>query len=174
LYRGIEMLKAKGDQIQWGGPQLYADGRFATADGKAHFSTVVPRTVHAELAEHAEKNGSAVSASSALNVFRVSTRRGKQFNSMIQRDVDPLTGAHRDDIFINADDLRRLQLSEGAAVRLRSDTGTYTGRLKAMPMRPGNLEVHWPEGNTLLSGSAIDPDSMEPDYNASVTVERLT
>ena len=174
LYRGIEMLKAKGDQIQWGGPQLYADGRFATADGKAHFSTVVPRTVHAELAEHAEKNGSAVSASSALNVFRVSTRRGKQFNSMIQRDVDPLTGAHRDDIFINPDDLRRLQLSEGAAVRLRSDTGTYTGRLKAMPMRPGNLEVHWPEGNTLLSGSAIDPDSMEPDYNASVTVERLT
>ena len=42
-----------------------------------------------------------------------------------------------------------------------------------MPISPGNLEVHWPEGNTLLSASAIDPDSMEPDYNAAVTLEPL-
>src|SRR5262249_17319157 len=35
LYRGIETLHAKGDQIQWGGPTLYADGTFATPDGKA-------------------------------------------------------------------------------------------------------------------------------------------
>jgi len=93
---------------------------------------------------------------------------------MIQRGVDPLTGARRDDIFINPDDLLRLRLSEGDVVLLRSDSGTYKGRLKAMPMRPGNLEVHWPEGNTLLSASAIDLDSMEPDYNATVTLERLT
>ena len=44
LYRGIETLKAKGDQVQWGGRTLYADGRFATPDGKAHFSPVGPRT----------------------------------------------------------------------------------------------------------------------------------
>src|SRR5262249_1682224 len=25
LYRGIETLKTKGDQVQWGGPRLYAD-----------------------------------------------------------------------------------------------------------------------------------------------------
>ncbi len=92
---------------------------------------------------------------------------------MIQRDVDPLTGAHRDEIFINPDDLRRLHLSEGTSVLLRSATGTFRGRLRAMPMRPGNLEVHWPEGNSLLSASAIDPDSMEPDYNATVELERL-
>jgi hypothetical protein len=30
---------------------------------------------------------------------------------------------------------------------------------------------HWPEGTTtLLSASALDPDSMEPDYNAAVTL----
>jgi hypothetical protein len=34
------------------------------------------------------------------------------------------------------------------------------------------LEVHWPEGSTLLS-SVIDPDSMEPEYNAVVTLEQL-
>ena len=48
-----------------------------------------------------------------------------------------------------------------------------SSRLKAMPISPGNLEVHWPEGNTLLSASAIDSDSMEPDYNAVVTLEPI-
>src|SRR6202163_2705015 len=41
LYKGIETLKAKGDQLQWGGRTLYADGRFATLDGRAQFSPVV-------------------------------------------------------------------------------------------------------------------------------------
>ena len=92
---------------------------------------------------------------------------------MIQREVDPLTGAGRDDVFISAEDLSRLRLEPGASVELRSSSGSFRGRLKSAPMRPGNLEVHWPEGNTLLSASAIDPDSMEPDYNAVVTLERV-
>ena len=41
LYAGIERLSIKGDQMQWGGMNLYADGRFATPDGKAHFAPVV-------------------------------------------------------------------------------------------------------------------------------------
>jgi predicted molibdopterin-dependent oxidoreductase YjgC len=172
LYKGIEKLDAKGDQIQWGGPTLYANGRFATPDGKAHF-TVPPRFT-AEDAEDAEKKGFAVSANSAFNVFRVSTRRGKQFNSMIQRDVDPLTGAGRDDVLISEEDIGRLRLREGAEVELRSASGAFRGRLKAAPILPGNLEVHWPEGTTLLSPSRIDPDSMEPDYNAVVTLESVS
>src|SRR5690606_14273462 len=40
LYAGIETLGRQGDQVQWGGPRLYADGKFATADGKAHFAPV--------------------------------------------------------------------------------------------------------------------------------------
>ena len=48
----------------------------------------------------------------------------------------------------------------------------FEGRLRCAPIGPGNLEVYRPEGNILLSGSAIDPDSMEPDYNAVVTLER--
>jgi molybdopterin-dependent oxidoreductase alpha subunit len=162
LYKGIETLGRKGDQVQWGGRTLYADGRFATPDGKAHFAALRAGAEGAEAAERAE------------NTFRVSTRRGKQFNSMIQRDVDPLTGAGRDEIFISAEDLRRLNIAEGAAVELRSPHGTFAGRLRAAPMRPGNLEVHWPEGNTLLSAAAIDPDSMEPDYNATVTLISVT
>ena len=37
------------------------------------------------------------------------------------------------------------------AVRLRSDHGVMVGRLKEAAIVPGNLEVHWPEGNVLLS-----------------------
>jgi molybdopterin-dependent oxidoreductase alpha subunit len=177
LYAGIEALKQKGDQVQWGGRTLYADGRFATPDGRAHFAAVSPRRpaengFTAENAKNAETIGSATSANSAVT-FRVSTRRGKQFNSMVQRDVDPLTGAHREDVFISADDAERLRLKEGAAVRLQSAYGRFDGRLRIAAIRSGNLEVHWPEGNGLLSGSAIDPESMEPDYNAAVTIEPL-
>ena len=173
LYAGIEALRAKGDQIQWGGRTLYADGRFATADGKAHFSPVSSRAFTAEHAEIAENN--ALSARSAFPTvgFRVSTRRGKQFNSMIHREVDPLTGARRDDVLVSAEDLRELGLVDGAPVVLTSASGSFRGRLKSAPIKPGNLEVHWPEANTLLSASAIDPDSMEPDYNATVRLEAL-
>src|SRR3954447_7197449 len=173
LYRGIETLRAKGDQIQWGGRTLYDNGRFATADGKAHFAHLASRQLNAELAELADENGSAGSADSALNaVFRVSTRRGKQFNSMIQRGIDPLTGAGRNDILVSAEDLAALDLEEGVRVVLTSPSGSFRGRLKTAPITPGNLEVHWPEGNTLLSAAAIDPESMEPDYNARVTITR--
>ena len=137
-------------------PLTNAKVRFATPDGKAHFSVTSARHGPAR-AGH----------------FQVSTRRGKQFNSMVQRDVDPLTGARRHDVLISAEDLARLHLPDGAAVRLTSDSGSFTGTLKSAPMAPGNLEVHWPEGTALLSGSAIDPESMEPDYNAVVTIETL-
>jgi molybdopterin-dependent oxidoreductase alpha subunit len=155
LYAGIERLDAQGDQVQWGGPTLFADGRFATADGKARFSAVT-------LTRPARAEGQ----------LTVSTRRGKQFNSMVQRDVDPLTGARRDDILISGDDLKRLGLTEGSRVTLRSDRGTFTGRVKRARIKPGNLEVHWPEGNVLLAGDRLDPESLAPDYNAVVTVER--
>jgi molybdopterin-dependent oxidoreductase alpha subunit len=155
LYAGIARLGRKGDQVQWGGRVLYADGRFATSDGKAHFALVAPR-----------------SGRRPEGHFFVSTRRGKQFNSMVQQAVDPLTGAARDAVFMSAEDAKGLGLADGASVRLRSGHGSYDGRVFIAPMRPGNLEVHWPEGNVLL-GDGIDLDSMEPDYNAVVEVTRL-
>jgi molybdopterin-dependent oxidoreductase alpha subunit len=154
LYAGIERLTNKSDETQWGGRTLYADGVFATPDGKAHFAPV-----------------SLPSSAGADGAFVVSTRRGKQFNSMIQRDVDPLTGSSRDAVLISGEDLARLKASDGARVTLRSVNGSFKGRLVEAPIKPGNLEVHWPEGNVLVSGDRVDPESMEPDYNAVVTVE---
>ena len=80
--------RARATRCSGAGRRLYADGRFATADGKAHFAPVTLTSPPRPAAG-----------------FTVSTRRGKQFNSMVQRDVDPLTGAARDDILISADDL---------------------------------------------------------------------
>lgn len=154
LYAGIEMLARKGDQVQWGGRTLYADGRFATPDGRARFAPVRPR-----------------GRTTPAGAFFVSTRRGKQFNSMVQRDVDPLTGASRDEILMSREDAGTLGLAEGATVRLISASGAFRGRIRIAPMRSGNLEVHWPEGMPLLSGAVLDPASLEPDYNAVVTVE---
>ena len=164
LYAGIESLRCRGDQVQWGGQTLYADGSFATADGKAHFAPVdAARPAESAVVE-------ADHAADPTRTFRVSTRRGKQFNSMVQREVDPLNGAHRDDILISSEDLDRLRLREGDRVTLRARAGSFTGRLRAAPVRPGNLEVHWPEGNVLLT-RAVDCASMEPDYNAVVTLD---
>ncbi len=159
LYQGIEALAAKGDEVQWGGRTLYADGRFATPDGKAHFARIVP-------------GRGARTSVQAPGSFVVSTRRGKQFNSMVQRDVDPLTGAARDAVLISAADLQPLGLRPGDRVRLTSAHGVFEGRLMQAPMAKGNLEVHWPEGNALLSAAALDPESHEPDYNALVTIEK--
>jgi molybdopterin-dependent oxidoreductase alpha subunit len=161
LYAGIERLAAKGDQLQWGGPTLFADGRFATPDGRAHFSPVMPLG--------RDRKGGSDGARTPQR-FRVSTRRGKQFNSMVQREVDPLTGAARDAVLMSEADARQLGLRNGDAVRLVSPHGEMTARVHLAAMHPGNLEVHWPEGLPLLSGTLRDPASHEPDYNAEVVV----
>jgi molybdopterin-dependent oxidoreductase alpha subunit len=154
LYAGIGGLAVQGHEVQWGGRRLYADGRFATADGRARFARVALR-----------------SRTLPADSFFVSTRRGKQFNSMVQRDVDPLTGADRGEILISEADLARLGRAAGDRVRLRSASGVFHGRLRPAPIRDGNLEVHWPEGNALLAGAPHDPESLEPDYNTVVTIE---
>ena len=156
LYAGIERLQQEGDSIQWGGESLFADGRFATVDGLARFS--VPRTVTREKPPRS---------------FYVSTRRGKQFNSMVQREKDPLTNALRRDVLMSAEDAAAHGLQEGDRVRLTSQSGSYEGRVKVDAIKSGNLQVHWPEGNGLLSVDEIDPDSREPDYNAVVRLERI-
>jgi predicted molibdopterin-dependent oxidoreductase YjgC len=92
---------------------------------------------------------------------------------MVQRDIDPLTGAARRDILMSPEDAVRLGVHEGQSVRLTSASGTYTGVARIDKIKPGNLEVHWPEASCLLSREEMDHDSHEPDYNTVVTVETI-
>jgi predicted molibdopterin-dependent oxidoreductase YjgC len=152
-YAGVEGLRAKGDQVQWGGERLCEGGRFGTPDGRARFHPV-PIDVDAP----------------APGRFRLSTRRGRQFNSMLYAERDPLTGAGRDAVLISARDCRDLGLSQGDRIRLRSEVGSFEGRVQIAAIRPRNLQVHWPEGNVLLPAGRVDPRSGEPDFNTWVEI----
>lgn len=148
-YGPIAGLSEKGDHFQWGGPYLCAGYRFNTPDGKANFR--VGRIPDLEVPE---------------DRFIVSTRRGKQFNSMVWHDEDPLTGAGRDAVFVSRKDADRLGLEEDDPVLLRSETGQLEGRVRISRIRRGNLQVHWPEGNVLIATGRVDPSCGEPDFNA--------
>ncbi len=153
FYDGIQHLRKKGDALQWGGPRLCEGWQFPTASGRAQFAVLAPPARPAEAA-----------------TFTVTTRRGKQFNSMVHAGRDPLTGAQREDILMNAEDARRLGLQEGDWAVLKNHLGEFRGRVKLAPIRAGNLEVHWPEGNVIIRRGVIDPASGIPDYNATVEV----
>jgi predicted molibdopterin-dependent oxidoreductase YjgC len=155
-YKGIERLHGTGDSVQYGGKRLCEGGVFPTPDGKAH---VRPVPLRADVRE--------------AGCFHVSTRRGKQFNTMIYAEVDPLNGASRDAVLMSAEDAAALHLKSGDRVRLISEAGSMEARVQAAPMARGNLQVHWPEGNVLLARDARDAVGGVPDYNATVRVEKL-
>jgi molybdopterin-dependent oxidoreductase alpha subunit len=153
-YAGVEGLHQTGDAVQWGGPHLAPEGRFPTADGRARFTPV-----------------SSHDTSVPDGQFRLSTRRGRQFNTMIFAERDPITGAHRDAVFLAESDARRLGVDDGAPVRLVSDVGEMLGRVHLAQLAPGNVQVLFPEGNVLLAAGRNEPASGIPDYTALVTIE---
>jgi predicted molibdopterin-dependent oxidoreductase YjgC len=154
-YAGIERLALGGDSVQYGGPHLCANGRFPLPDERARFARV-----------------SVSDASIPDGLFRVSTRRGKQFNSMVHALTDALNGAEREAVLIASEDASRLGLLDGDTVKLVSDHGEYVGCARIAAVKPGNLQVHWPEGNVLLDPRKRSRESHVPDYNAFVRLEK--
>ena len=152
-YAGIQHLKEAGDQFQYGGAHLCFGWNFQTPDGKAHFAALFPS--QRELPE---------------GCFLVATRRGKQFNSMVQERKDAITGAVREAVLMSQVDAEQLGLKDGDAVILRNDLGELKGRVFIAPIKPGNLQVHWPEGNVLLDKRKRSKEGV-PDYNALVRLE---
>ena len=154
-YKGIGNLRKKGDNFQYGGPRLLAD-RFLTPDGKGHFSPI-----------------SLPEEKVPADRFLLSTRRGKQFNSMIYNVTDPLTGLKRADIIMAKEDAERLGLGNGDPILLRNDHGEFRGHVKIDRIKPGCVEGHWPEVNVLVPAGRLDPSGV-PDYNAVVEIISLS
>jgi len=155
-YAGIERLAAGGDSFQWGGRLLCEGWSFPTPDGRAHFSDAMP-----------------AQAPLPAGRYHLSTRRGKQFNSMVWRDRDPLTGATRDALFLSSDDAKGLGVSEGESLVVRAESGaTLRARAHVAPIRAGNVQMFWPEANALIAAGRRDPTSGVPDYNAVVEISR--
>jgi len=155
-YGRIEQLAEAGDSFQYGGAHLCVDGAFPTSDGKAHLGPVALPSLE-------PKDGS----------FELSTRRGKQFNTLVYADVDPLTGAARDAVLMNADDAAALHLADRDRISVVSDQGRFEGRVHLAPIARGNLQVHWPEGNVLIRRGVVDAVGGVPSYNARVRVEAV-
>ncbi|MBI4565403.1 MAG: FdhF/YdeP family oxidoreductase [Planctomycetes bacterium] len=157
FYKGVASLRNEGDSVQWGGERLFEGGTFDRMPGGRARMWVqeIPRR---DLPE---------------GKFQVTTRRGKQFNSMVQSRRDPLTGrAAREAVFMCAEDARELGCVEGDRVRLRSGAGEFMGRVFIAPVRPRTLQLHWPEANVLIP-RRYDPVSCEPDYNVVVDISKI-
>lgn len=153
LYDGIQHLRKTGDQVQWGGPRLCDGWEFPTPDGLAHFTPITPR-------DPTPPEGR----------YILSTRRGKQFNSMIFKERDPLTGTHRDALFMAFEDASALGVSEGDPLVVRSAAGEVRASAHIARIRPGNVQMFFPECNPLLRAGVRDPESGVPDYNALVEI----
>ena len=104
----------------------------------------------------------------------VSTRRGKQFNSLVYAEIDPLNGAPRDAVLMNPEDAASLHLIHDDRVALVNDIGRYEGRVFLAPIARGNLQIHWPEGNVIIRRGVVDQAGGVPDYNARVTMGRIS
>lgn len=154
-YAGIQHLQQAGDQFQYGGSHLCFGWNFPTADGKAHFGVLLPR--QRELPE---------------GYFLLATRRGKQFNSMVQERKDAITGAMREAVLMNATDAALLGLKDSDRVILKNELGELFCQVYIAPIQSGNLQVHWPEGNVLLDKSKRSLEGV-PDYNAIVRLEKI-
>ena len=155
-YAGIEGLRATGDAVQYGGRHLCAGGHFPTPSGRAHFSPV-------DVRPHAL----------GPDQFFCSSRRGRQFNTMVFSEIDPLTGAGRDAVYLDDVDARRLGVTAGDRVRLHSPHGTFDGTATVVRLAARSVQVHWPEANALIDPAVRERHSKVPDYNAIVTIERL-
>ncbi|HKW78090.1 MAG TPA: FdhF/YdeP family oxidoreductase [Candidatus Limnocylindria bacterium] len=153
FYAGIETLSKAGDQLQWGGARLCEGWTFPTDDRRAHFSPVVPREVTV-----------------GEGHFLLSTRRGKQFNTMVFKATDPLTGARRDAVFMSREDAELIGVTEGRRVAVHSQTGTVLATVRIAPIRPRNVQMFFPEANPLIAPGVRDPIALVPDYNAVVTI----
>jgi molybdopterin-dependent oxidoreductase alpha subunit len=153
-YKGIERLRYKGDQMQYGGRILYANGQFQTPDGKGHFTALQPPEVELPAGK-----------------FILSTRRGKQFNSLIHARRDPLTGTIRDSLLLAAEDAEALGVGEGERVLVRSDNGAEMElRAHVDRIQPRNVQAFWPECNPLIRRRVCEAASGIPDYNAIVEI----
>ena len=156
MYAGIEALEREGQWIQWGGPRLFADGFTKMPQARARFTDVrIPEVVIPP------------------GHFHMTTRRGKQFNSMSYGQRDPLMGARtRRDVLIHVDDAAEVGVRDGEPLRLRSEAGVWEGVARIAPMKRRHVQTYWPETNVLITRRS-DPVSGEPDYNAFVTLERI-
>ena len=159
-YAGIETLATTGDQVQWGGRHLCADGAVPHARRQGAFTAIVPGGARP-------------------------SRPGAVHGGHPPRQAVQLDGPRRGRPAHRRRPRRRLH-RRGRRGRARrggrapacaspAPPAPTTGRCKLVRLPTRSLQVHWPEGNVLIASGPgqREPQSKVPDYNAVVTVEVL-
>ncbi|MEX2414529.1 MAG: FdhF/YdeP family oxidoreductase [Paenibacillaceae bacterium] len=154
-YDGIQHLRTTGDVFQYGGAWLCEDGIFPTSDGRGTLFAI-------ELPERRKPEGH----------FYMTTRRGKQFNSMIYGERDSFNAAERNDVLIHEEDGHMLNIHDGEAIVVYNQVGMFHGRCKFANIRKGNIELYWPEANVLFPKGVYEQHAGIPEYNTTVIVEK--
>ena len=173
------MLETAGPQ-QWplpagataGRERLYADGRFPTASGRAHFALVKHRA-------NAEKIDARFPL--ALNTGRLRDQwHGMSRTGTIARLFNH-AGEPR--LSMHARDMTRRRLKDGDTARLKSRRGELIVRVEASgQIRAGQvfMPMHWGSqfmrgaGVNALTVAAVDPVSKQPELkHAAIEVEAV-
>ncbi|WP_078394458.1 FdhF/YdeP family oxidoreductase [Shouchella patagoniensis] len=154
-YNGVQHLKKEGDVFQWGGAWLCEDGICPTPDGKGNLISVdIPNLNKPE------------------GTFYVTTRRGKQFNSMVYKSTDPFNSAKRYDVLMNEEDGNKLNIANGEPIVVYNQYGTFQGKAHFAEIATGNVGLFFPEGNFLIPKGIYDGPSGIPQYSVAVKVEK--
>jgi len=110
---------------------------------------------------------------SQSNLFNLSSVRSEgQFNTMIYSEADIFRNQKsRDVLYINAEDIKKLGLSDGSFVDVESETGSLKKvRLAKFDIKPGNVMTYMPEANILIP-QKNDKRSKTPSFKSvSVTI----
>ena len=173
------LLERDGPQ-QWpypagaatGKARLYDDGRFPTADGRAHFLTIE----HQPTADQRTPEAPISLLSGRLRDHWHGMSRTGTVARLFNLEDEPLLGMH-------ACDMRQRQLVAGDIARVSNGRGEITVRVAErpglqrgrawLPMHWGNRFMNSPGANALAS-DATDPYSMQPELkHAAVQVSKL-
>ena len=142
---------------RWAASGLCEGGVFPTADGRAHFSVVVP--------DHDRRAARPLPAldpaGQAVQLHGVEGRRPAHRRARATR------------CSLSESDAAALGVGAGDAVLVRSPHGEMRARAHLAPMRRGNVQAFFPEANVLLAPNRRDPISGVPDYNAVVEVVKF-
>ena len=110
---------------------------------------------------------------SQSNSFNLSSVRSEgQFNTMIYDEADVFRNQKsRDVLYINAEDIKKLGLSDGSVVDVKSETGSLKKvRLAKFDIKQGNVMTYMPEANILIPQNN-DERSKTPSFKSvSVTI----
>jgi molybdopterin-dependent oxidoreductase alpha subunit len=122
---------------------------FGTPDGKGHF-----------------RLNDIPAPPDAAKLMLATVRSEGQFNTIIYEERDSYrNNAGREALFLNAEDMAGLGVSEGQRIVIVSDSGRMEAVVMPFDLPRGSAMAYYPEANVLV-GKAVDPRSKTPAFKS--------